>query len=69
MFKNYEASKRSYLYILSGEGCTGTRELYTGKLTRRALKSRLTKEMCGGHRWAMIITHDRRIELTYNDLQ
>jgi len=38
--------------ILSGEGESGTRELYTGKHTLRALKLRLTKERCNGDRWA-----------------
>lgn len=40
------------IYIVSGEGEQGSRELYTGKRTMRAIKSRLTKERCHGDRWA-----------------
>jgi hypothetical protein len=40
------------IWILSGEGEVGTRERYTGKLSARALKARLTRERCGGDRWA-----------------
>ena len=43
--------------ILSGEGELGARELYTGKHTDRALKSRLTKERCSGDRWAKAEYH------------
>lgn len=45
-------------YVVSGEGENGTRELYTGKLTVRAIKARLKKEECGGDRWARIETED-----------
>lgn len=38
--------------IISGEGERGTVEPYTGKRTMRAIKMRLTKERCGGERWA-----------------
>ena len=40
------------IYIVSGEGEIGSAEVYTGKLTVRALKSRLTRERCSGDRWA-----------------
>jgi hypothetical protein len=42
------------IFIVSGEGDGGTyhRELYTGKRTQRAIKARLTRERCGGDRWA-----------------
>jgi len=41
------------IYIISGEGAdTGFGEKYTGKCTNRAIKLRLTKERCGGDRWA-----------------
>lgn len=43
------------IIILSGEGERGTPEVYTGKRTTRALKSRLTKERCQGDRWAKAI--------------
>lgn len=38
--------------IVSGEGEVGTSEIYNGKRTMRAIKMRLTKERCGGDRWA-----------------
>jgi hypothetical protein len=38
--------------IISGEGEQGTVEDYEGKRTERAIKMRLTKERCGGDRWA-----------------
>lgn len=38
--------------IVSGEGEVGTSETYNGKRTLRAIKMRLTKERCGGDRWA-----------------
>ena len=44
------------LYIVSGEGNLGTVEDYTGKRTARAVKARLTRERCGGDRWARIET-------------
>jgi len=38
--------------IVSGEGEVGTIEIYGGKRTLRAINMRLTKERCGGDRWA-----------------
>lgn len=38
--------------IVSGEGEVGTSEIYNGKRAIRAIKMRLTKERCGGDRWA-----------------
>lgn len=38
--------------IVSGEGTVGSSDVYTGKRTIRALKSRLTRERCNGDRWA-----------------
>jgi hypothetical protein len=40
------------IYLISGEGENGTKELYTGARTQRAMRARLTKERCGGDRWA-----------------
>lgn len=41
------------IWIASGEGDgPGHRERYDGALTVRALKGRLTRERCGGDRWA-----------------
>lgn len=44
------------IYIVSREGATGPihRNVYTGTVSVRALKSRLTKERAGGDRWAAI---------------
>jgi len=39
--------------IVSGEGEVGTSEIYNGKRTIRAIKMRLSKERCGGDRWAI----------------
>lgn len=38
--------------IVSGEGAVGSSDVYTGKRTIRAIKSRLTRERCNGDRWA-----------------
>lgn len=50
-------SDKGKITIFSGEGERGTRELYTGKHTDRALKMRLTKERCNGDRWAKAEYH------------
>lgn len=44
--------------IVSGEGERGTAELYTGKMTARAIKMRLTRERCHGDRWARAIQYE-----------
>lgn len=54
--------KTNEIRILSGEGEAGTSEIYTGKRTIRAIKMRLTKERCGGDRWA-----NARVFLYSND--
>ncbi len=46
------------LEIVSGEGENGTSEIYTGVKTVRAVKARLTRERCGGDRWARVDTDD-----------
>lgn len=46
------------LQVVSGEGETGSIEPYTGKRTVRAIKARLTRERCGGDRWARVDTND-----------
>lgn len=43
------------IYISSGEGEVGRVVAYTGTLTVRALKSRLTREEAGGDRWARVL--------------
>jgi hypothetical protein len=46
------------IVIVSGEGTgPGTVEKYEGKRTLRAIKTRLTKERCGGDRWARAIVY------------
>ncbi len=40
------------IQIISGEGEIGGIEPYTGKRSLRAIRQRLTKERCGGDRWA-----------------
>lgn len=46
------------LEIVSGEGENGMVEIYTGAKTVRAIKARLTRERCGGDRWARVDTND-----------
>jgi len=49
-------SRHEGIYVVSGEGETGTRELVTGTRSARALKGRLTRERQGGDRWAYLTT-------------
>ncbi len=49
------------IWIVSGEGEIGSAELYTGKLTLRALRMRLTRERCHGDRWAYIKVGGQRV--------
>lgn len=49
--KSLEVEK---IVILSGEGEIGTFELYTGKRTERALKTKLKEESCDGDRWVRV---------------
>lgn len=46
------------IYIKSGEGEVGTVEPYTGKVSVRAIKARLTREQCKGDRWAKVLVDD-----------
>jgi len=49
--------------IISGEGTgPGNEEIYTGKRTQRAIKSRLTRERCGGDRWAYFVIHSHDLD-------
>lgn len=44
--------------IISGEGTEpGAIEPHTGAPTRRAIRARLTRERCGGDRWAHAIAY------------
>ena len=47
--------------IVSGEGERGTAEVYTGTMTIRALKMRLTKERCRGDRFAFVTVNGERV--------
>ena len=42
------------VYILAGEGETGTWKLFTGKRTMRAINRTLNNERCDGDRWAKV---------------
>ena len=57
------------LYIVSGEGTTGTVERYTGKPGLRALKVRLTRERCGGNRWAKLLLEYNSDPTTRDDIE
>jgi hypothetical protein len=46
------------LQIVSGEGDIGTAQKYNGSKSVRAIKARLTRERCGGDRWARVDTDD-----------
>lgn len=43
--------------IISGEGEIGIIEPHTGRPTKRAVMARLTRERCGGDRWAKAIAY------------
>ena len=48
--------------IVSGEGTgSGTCETFTGRRTVRAIKARLTRERCGGDRWAFVKVDGQRV--------
>lgn len=57
--------------IVSGEGEVGTTEIYNGKRTLRAIKMRLTKERCGGDRWAKakVFSHSNGYGDVYVDVE
>ena len=53
----------SEIKIVSGEGTgNGHIELYTGKRTARAVLARLTRERCGGDRWAYATVDGERFD-------
>jgi len=56
--------------IVSGEGEVGTTEIYNGKRSLRAIKMRLTKERCGGDRWAYakVFSHTNNIGYKFDDI-
>ncbi len=53
----------SRIDIVSGEGTApGHIETFTGRRTARAILARLTRERCGGDRWAYVQIDSERIE-------
>ena len=54
------------IYVISGEGEQGKRERYLGKQTCCALRARLTRECCGGDRWAVAEIDGYRVP--YSDI-
>jgi len=44
--------KAERVLIFSGEGERGIWEVFTGRRTIKAIKARLSRERCGGDRWA-----------------
>lgn len=58
------------ILIVSGEGALGCEESYEGKRTLHAIKMRLTKERCGGTRWARakVFSHTNNIGNTLEDV-
>lgn len=60
------------IVIFSGEGEVGTFVRYEGKKSVLAIKSRLTKERCGGDRWAKAFTFSHELqfgEMVFIDLE
>jgi len=57
--------------IVSGEGAVGASEIYSGKRTIRAIKMRLTKERCGGDRWAnaKLFSHSNEFGNVFVDIE
>ena len=55
------------IIIHSGEGTEGNYKIYRGARTARAIKARLTKERCGGDRWAhaYVCLHEDDISTYY----
>lgn len=49
--------------IISGEGNVGRVVPFTGKRTVRAIKSRLTRERCGGDRWADVQINYQTVQI------
>ena len=55
--KNEMKNEMSRVVIISGEGEVGIIEPHTGRATKRAVITRLTRERCGGDRWAKAIAY------------
>lgn len=66
-----ELIKTNEIRIVSGEGEVGTSVVYNGKRTIRAIKMRLTKEKCGGDRWAKakVYSHSNDFGHVYVDVE
>ena len=64
--------KPTLIRIVSGEGeGPGHVETYTGALTPRAIKARLTRERCHGDRWARaeVYSHSNDFGHVYIDYE
>ena len=46
------------ILIISGEGERGTIKRYKGEGSLRAIRARLTRERCGGDRWARALIYE-----------
>lgn len=59
------------IHIVAGEGELGTTEIYNGARTIRAIKTRLTKERCGGDRWAKakVYSHSNDLGAVFVDVE
>ena len=67
-----ETEKKMIICAGEGEG-EGTCTVYRGKDSPRAIKSRLTKEYCGGTRWACMyryshVSQDNENEFVYYEI-
>lgn len=55
---DYASENDIKLEIVSGEGENGNVEEYDGKPSSAAIMRRLSRERCGGDRWALIQAED-----------
>jgi len=55
---DYARQNEMDMEIVSGEGENGTVEEYDGKPSVAAIMRRLSRERCGGDRWALIQAED-----------
>lgn len=65
-------AKSQLIFVVSGEGeeregGAYSEEIYTGKRSIKALKTRLTKERSNGDRWAYVKIYDRTITDCFGD--
>lgn len=63
MISNNSLASAATIEIVSGEGAQGKAEPFTGKRSLRALRARLTRERCGGDRWAFVYIDGERVKV------